>query len=380
VSVAAALLLGGCGSGGRSPTGIAAGTPKRFFGINGDQLYQLALHGQYSTLGLQLDAIAGTGIDFVRSPANWAQIQPAQNPSLRSFNFSTSDAFVGALATRGLRWQALGQGSPPWAADAGVYAACSFRSAPARPQFLAAYLAGLAQRYGRGGSFWSEHPELPYRPVITYEVANEPNLAAFWCPRPDPAAYARTLVMSARAVHEIEPSARVELGGLAAIPASQPPGPHPQRMAVQAFLAGVVAAEPRVGRLVDAIAVHPYARTPGDTVSVLRWFRGILRARGLGRIPMDVDEVGWSTVATPSLPPTPEDTRASYLSQVTYDIARIRKRVGAIAMAPYAWTTAELDPAQPNQWYGIADPQTGGPYPAGSAYAGAVSALTGRGG
>jgi hypothetical protein len=377
-ALALTAALAGCG-GDAAPSPRAAVAPAEFFGINGDQLYQLALHGQYDTLGVQLDGIAAGGLAFVRSPANWGQIEPAPVSDLRPFDFSTSDAFVGALATRGLRWHVLGQGTPEWAAKPGDYAACSFRSAPASPGFMAAYLGGLAVRYGRDGSFWSAHPNLPYRPVTTYEVSNEPNLAAFWCPRPDPVAYARTLVTSARAVHAIDPQARVELGGLAAIPASQPPGPHPMRMSVQDFLAAVVAAEPQVGHLIDAVAVHPYARNPDVVVSVIQGFRRLLQANGMGKVPIDVDEVGWSTVATPILPPTPEDTRAGYLAEVTNDIARMRHRLGVIALAPYAWITAELDPTDPNQFYGVADPQTGEPYPAGSAYIDAVAALTGRG-
>ncbi len=35
----------------------------------------------------------------------------------------------------------------------------------------------FVQRYGRGGTFWAAHPSLPYKPVTTWEVWNEENLA-----------------------------------------------------------------------------------------------------------------------------------------------------------------------------------------------------------
>jgi hypothetical protein len=35
----------------------------------------------------------------------------------------------------------------------------------------------FVQRYGRGGTFWSAHPSLPYKPVTNWEVWNEQNLA-----------------------------------------------------------------------------------------------------------------------------------------------------------------------------------------------------------
>jgi Glycosyl hydrolase catalytic core len=35
----------------------------------------------------------------------------------------------------------------------------------------------FVKRYGRGGTFWADHPSLPYKPVTTWEVWNEENLA-----------------------------------------------------------------------------------------------------------------------------------------------------------------------------------------------------------
>ena len=39
---------------------------------------------------------------------------------------------------------------------------------------MAAFVSSFAQQYGRGGTFWSQHPELPYLPVESYEIGNEP--------------------------------------------------------------------------------------------------------------------------------------------------------------------------------------------------------------
>ena len=55
-------------------------------------------------------------------------------------------------------------------------------------------MAALVQRYGSGGTYWPDHPDVPRLPVIDFEVWNEPNFAAFWCPRPQPARYAKLLL------------------------------------------------------------------------------------------------------------------------------------------------------------------------------------------
>ena len=38
------------------------------------------------------------------------------------------------------------------------------------------FLTNFVHRYGPEGSFWAAHPNLPYHPVTSYEIWNEPNL------------------------------------------------------------------------------------------------------------------------------------------------------------------------------------------------------------
>ena len=40
--------------------------------------------------------------------------------------------------------------------------------------------SGFLNRYGPGGSFWSDNPSLPYRPVTTMKILNEPNFHYMW--------------------------------------------------------------------------------------------------------------------------------------------------------------------------------------------------------
>jgi hypothetical protein len=44
-----------------------------------------------------------------------------------------------------------------------------------RSNFISSVYSAVT-RYGYEGSFWKQHPELPYRPITTWEVFNEPNL------------------------------------------------------------------------------------------------------------------------------------------------------------------------------------------------------------
>ena len=43
----------------------------------------------------------------------------------------------------------------------------------------ATFLRDGAERYGPDGSFWVEHPDVPYLPIRTWEIWNEENIVTF---------------------------------------------------------------------------------------------------------------------------------------------------------------------------------------------------------
>lgn len=374
-AVALALIagVGGCGASGPPEPLAGPASPRAFFGVNGDELYRLAIANRFADLNRQTAGIEAGGLSFVRSPAEWATIQPR----LTTFDFSVVDRFVATLARHHIRWQPIASGlpTPQWAAAPAVYAVCGFRSAPAQPGFLASYIAALASRYGRGGTFWKDHPQLPALAVDTYEVWNEPNHGAFWCPAPDPSAYAANLKLSAIAIHQIDPGAHVVLGGLSTFPSDSPPGTQPPHTTAAHFLAAVSAALPDLPNLIDEVGVHPYAPTPDEVMAAIRGLRQTLDENGLAKAPMSVNEAGWTTASTATAQGTSEDDRAVYMRDLTANIARERAALDISEFAPYAWITAESDPAQPNEFYGIADPESGQLYDSGEAFTGQVRAL-----
>src|ERR1700748_252868 len=85
---------------------------------------------------------------------------------------------------------------------------------------MAAFVTSFAQRYGRGGSFWAQHPELPYLPVESYEIGNEPDITPT---QPadqtslhyaNPADYAQVYETARTALHHVDPTARAVVGGM----------------------------------------------------------------------------------------------------------------------------------------------------------------------
>ncbi len=67
--------------------------------------------------------------------------------------------------------------APDWAAR---HPGGNLDSPPREPEQYARFLAAAARRYGTGGSFWAERPELPRRPIRDWQIWNEPSLRDFW--------------------------------------------------------------------------------------------------------------------------------------------------------------------------------------------------------
>ena len=45
---------------------------------------------------------------------------------------------------------------------------------------FSAFVRSLVERYGTGGTFWEENPDLAARPIRYYDIWNEPYVPRFW--------------------------------------------------------------------------------------------------------------------------------------------------------------------------------------------------------
>jgi hypothetical protein len=183
-----------------------------------------------------LDALRGAGFRFVRMDLTWSAIETTAGV----YDFSSWDDLLAALEARGMRAHLildygndLHSDGPGWA--------------PRSPAQVAAFgdFAEAAARHFAG------------RPV-QYEVWNEPNIAVFWQPAPDAAAYAALAREAVSRVHAGDPAALVSVMGTSGIDL--------------AFIRTAL----RLGAAdaADAVGVHPYRQdapeTAADEVLLLR--------------------------------------------------------------------------------------------------------------
>ena len=154
----------------------------------------------------------------VRLPMYWAGIQP-ESPFLAEPDFDGFDHEVRLAAEHDIRIMPFLWGSPDWAAaksaDLPVFTSWQRWG-------WATFLRDAVDRYGPYGSFWVEHPALPYLPIRSWEVWNEENIVTF-SSSTDPGRYAKLIRASGRILHESDPGARVLLGGLFGRPLQVPP-------------------------------------------------------------------------------------------------------------------------------------------------------------
>lgn len=248
-----------------------AGAPSTFFGVTWDRAAATASPTEQSA---QYRLMGESGVGAVRAVFSWAKAEPAKGGPT---DFADTDALVADATTNGIELLPIVMYAPRWArarphADA---------SPPSRAAAYSSYLGRLIDRYGRGGSFWAEHPELPARPITAWQVWNEPHLRYQWDLGAHGGAWQRgytALLKSAyRTVKKHDRAATVVLAGLTNTSWRE--------------LARLYAAGAR--RFFDVGAVHAYTGSVENVMTIVKLFRTVMRRHHDAAKPVWLTEVSW---------------------------------------------------------------------------------------
>jgi hypothetical protein len=236
-----------------------------------------------------LGRMAAGGIESVRVFVYWGLVQPV---APGTFDWSTYDKQIGEIAAAGLNPAPQLANSPGWISDN-----------PYRPPIYSdaqkmawqSFLTAFVQRYGRGGSFWAEHPELPYRPAISYEIWNEPNLDLEWGGPPNANDYLTLLRLSQQSIKQVDPAGMIVFGGMFPFPLPDRGGTTPgYGVPAKQFLKSFYS-HPGANTAFDALSMHPFSPKARDVVPTMRIFRRLLDRHRDRRTPLWITELGWST-------------------------------------------------------------------------------------
>jgi hypothetical protein len=339
VTLALVAPLAGCGQSGGAQSRAHPRPPARasdFVGIYADDVFFGDASYRHDALAQQHDA----GVQLIRQPFSWADFvrEPAR-----------FDDFVGAAADAHIRVLPVLVGSE----------SAGGMKPPDDPERFAGWAALLVQRYGPTGSFWRGRARK--LPITSWQIWNEPNIKAWWAPKPDPAAYARLLTLTDAAIHKVDRKAEIVAAGL---PTSHLGIPAPD------FLAAVL----KAGATFDTAAVHPYAPTPE---AVVKRVDAVKRVVG-DDMKVWVTEVGWGTGGKPGPLRVTRERQAEY---VTETLTRLHS-LGVRGVVVFQWRDPKPFPGRREIWpyyAGLLD-QNGAPKPSLAAFKQGASTLTAQAG
>ncbi len=204
------------------------------------------------------------------------------------------------------------------------FAAKRYQYPPRSKKALRSYTAFVrdaVRRYGRLGTFWRDHPELPYRPVKFWQVWNEPNFPAYWYKRPSAKQYVRFLKLTRKTLKRQDRGAKIVLAGI-------PDTRVKRSVRMIPFLQRIYRARGR--KAFDVMAVHPYAKRPRDVITAVRKARAVMRRYRDSRKQIWVTEIGWATAGKVSRHTRPFKTskkgQASRLKQSFRALLKVRRR------------------------------------------------------
>ena len=290
------------------------------------------------------------GINFTGSPSDLATASVAGVGLARDqvIEGTNTDAVVALTAAAHLRLYPM-LGLP------------TSHGAAADAVAMAAFVTSFAQRYGPGGSFWAQNPQLPYLPVESYEIGNEPDITPT-APADEtslhyanPADYAEVYEAARTALHQVDPTAQAVVGGM-----------------LDSGAIGLPQAEQYLAAIgpMDAVGFHPYlydvTTMEQDTVGLRQW----LNANGHSNVPLDINEFGAADGVTPGIA-----AWGTEVAQYT-QWALCTPGLDVENVQPFWW--GGTPPADSDPWFSMVDSELS-ETPFGSAYLGVVQVLTTQG-
>jgi hypothetical protein len=304
-----------------APAGAARSVPHGFAGVHWS--YEMASAPADVQDG-QWDTMATSGVESVRADFSWPGMQGGRDEPI---DFTRSDALVRRAALRNIELLPVVNEAPRWAR---AYKRRE-KSPPRLNSDYASFIAALVERYGPSGSYWTEHPEVPKRPVRDWQIWNEPHLRTYWnAPLKSrwgyPAGYGRLLRSAYRAVKVRDPGANVVLAGITQ---------RAWEQIEELYRGGHIK-----GRF-DVAALQIFPQTVRRSVLATKLFRRALRARGDGRKPIYLTEISWpaSKGRTPKVKYLAHETSRSMASKLAGAYTQLAKNSRSLRLERVYWFT-----------------------------------------
>ncbi len=117
-------------------------------------------------------------------------------------------------------------------------------------------------------------------------------------------------------------------------------------------------ARPDLKGHIDGVGIHPYGPNPHDDhpPDALQPLGARLLA-GLSGVPIYITEFGWTTKPAGAENYLPETQRPGYIQTTLDGLAHTDCTIASVLF--YTWVTAQRNPADREDWFGVHPPQGG---------------------
>jgi hypothetical protein len=308
-----------------------------------------------------LRAMASIGIQTIRQTFDWSTIERRRG----RYDLRYHDDYVAQAAAHGIRILPVLFNPPRFHRRSRGRAACP----PRRNATFARFAKRLVRRYGRGGSLWRQRPELPRRPIIAWQIWNEPNLAIYWCGRPNARRYVAMQRRVGRAIKRVDRRAHILSAGL-------PPSKLRSAVPLDRYIGAMYRAGAR--RAFDSLAINSYAKNHRELRRLLRSIRRLMNRRGDRRGSIWITELGWGDTGVEHRFIVGAEGQAKRIRRSFELIRKLRLRLRLRGVVYYSWRDAPPYPPRYEDMWGLHTGLldiNGGSKPALEAFRDAVSRL-----
>lgn len=297
----------------------AAPLPPDFFGVSAPDLGPLSPAGRVPELADQRAA----GVRLLRQLFDWSLIEPAEG----DYHWADTDSFVASAAQADMKLLPVVLWSPTWA-SACPMAANPKRCPPADYADFGNFLATLIARYGPSGTFWDDNPSVPRRPIVAWQLWNEPALPGYWSGAPSAQQYVDMLKAVVPIIRAADPAAEIVGAG---IPDSTLPGAIPMATYVsQMYAAGVKG-------VLDDVAIHIYDDDPPGAVDLVEQTRATMNANGDNATGLWISEWGWASSGKANRFVVGLDGQAANVDALMGELVARHAELGLRALTEYFW-------------------------------------------
>jgi hypothetical protein len=243
----------------------------------------------------QLVRLKQGGVDSIRIPFVWSQIQPVREGPME---WDGLDSLIEGASNAGVEVLPFLTGAPRWAIPID-HRYHSPENLPVRTALQKSgwttFVREAVLRYGPTGTFWATHPSVAQRPIRNWQIWNEPNFMYFVA-KPNPAEYGKLVKLSFSTIRSVDPGAQVILAGLFARPAEANLKRKPPLAYFAAdFLDKLYRTTPGIQRMFQGYAIHPYTATYKRLEPYIEEVRDVLKEHHDAGKGLWLTELGWSS-------------------------------------------------------------------------------------